>query len=158
MVTLWTFSCMFMDRFFWTGWVHRHGAMKMLSCYESHLKWRAFNFIYYKIMMCICVCLCVDMCGWVQVPSEAKRGLWMPSELDVQMVWSLLVWMLGTKPGSSRRAAGAYSHWAISPALLYENLTGTQRDNKEPAEFKTIVEQLSFSVVFLHIWPKITQH
>lgn len=50
--------------------------------------------------------------------SEVGRGCQIPFELELQTVVSH-VWMVGTEPGSSARAAGALSCWIVSPDPVY---------------------------------------
>lgn len=35
------------------------------------------------------------MCGWIQVPKETRKGPWIPQELELQVVVSCPVWVLG---------------------------------------------------------------
>lgn len=68
--------------------------------------------------MCVCLpsCMSVHVCTWY---------LWSPGQekvldsLDRSYGWLwATMWILGTKPRSSARAACALSCWAISPAPL----------------------------------------
>lgn len=46
---------------------------------------------------------------------EARR-MSDPLELELEVVATCLVWVLGTEFGSSGRTAGTLNHWASSPA------------------------------------------
>lgn len=72
------------------------------TCYLKLCILKDFIFIY---VMCagVCVCTCLHAYICVQAPMEVRS----PSdalELELQKV-VVLVWMLGTEPGSSVRAA-----------------------------------------------------
>jgi hypothetical protein len=49
----------------------------------------------------------------VSTPEACKH--WMPLELELQAVYSRLVWVLGTELGPSGRAVYALNYRAISP-------------------------------------------
>lgn len=57
--------------------------------------------------MCMCVCLSADFnTTCLQVPVEPRRTS-DPLELEFQAV---VIWVLGTEPGTSARAASALNH------------------------------------------------
>jgi hypothetical protein len=71
-----------------------------------------FKLIYlcyvYECLACMYICIL-----WIfLVPEAARKGLW---NWTSRWLWAT-VWVLGTKPGSSGRAASALNFWAISPA------------------------------------------
>ena len=72
--------------------------------------------------LCVCVCLCVyvhfsaDVCGVSMRASD-------PLELELWVVVSSTVWMLGIKPGSSTRAVCIINCRAFSRAPIYCVLT-----------------------------------
>lgn len=53
------------------------------------------------------MCLCVH---------GSQQGVSDPPELEVQVFVDLWTWVLGTKLGSSGRAASVLNHCAVSPA------------------------------------------
>lgn len=63
------------------------------------------------------------MCiAWSLEPEEAKKGLWIPLELELQMIMShhmvtgwATMWVQEIKPRSSQRAASTANYWAFSP-------------------------------------------
>jgi hypothetical protein len=59
----------------------------------------------------------------VQGPAEATRQVLAPLGMELEMVVSHLMWVLGTKLGSSGRAVSALNHPAIflAPRLLMSN-------------------------------------
>ena len=65
-------------------------------------------YIYTHIYVCI-----YEMCMWVLVPVEASRGRQLP-ELEVQLVMSCLMWVLGTELRSSARTV-LLPHWSSPP-------------------------------------------
>ena len=65
------------------------------------------------ILMCISVCLHVLRCARPWRLEARVRLPWNSSYLAVDSMW-----VLGTEPGSSARAASAFDYTAISPAPL----------------------------------------
>jgi hypothetical protein len=65
-----------------------------------------------KIFLVMCICVCggggVGMCKYVQVPKEAEASGFL--EMTLQAIVGHLIWMLGTKLGSSAREVGVLNH------------------------------------------------
>lgn len=50
-------------------------------------------------------CVCVNVCN--VVPTEARKGSWIPLQLELQKVISCPLWVLGTELRSPERAVCA---------------------------------------------------
>ena len=71
------------------------------------------------VFMCSCVCVCMCACVHVYIGADAHRALKRAPdslELELQVVVSHLMWMLGMESGSSARATHGLKHLGISPA------------------------------------------
>ena len=53
---------------------------------------------------------------------DQKKAL-EPLELDLQITMSLLVWVLGTEPGSSKRTTNALNEPSLQSPVLFYNTT-----------------------------------
>lgn len=61
-------------------------------------------------------------CTWVPLSMEARRGQWIPLQLELQGVVSHLAWVMGSKLESSARAVSTLESWPISPAFYLKNI------------------------------------
>lgn len=66
--------------------------------------------------MCVCFVYCVSVYHICAVPSAARRE-WASELLELELQLWATIWILGFKPGSSRRAVSSLNCWAILPAL-----------------------------------------
>jgi hypothetical protein len=72
--------------------------------------------------MCVCLSVCFSVCLFIlHMPStdackDQKTAL-SHLGLELQVVVSYLMWVLGTDPGSSIGAASVLNHWSFAPAL-----------------------------------------
>lgn len=66
--------------------------------------------IYFHYFVCVCV-----LYG---VPQFQMRALY-PVKMELQVIGSNLVWVLGINLGSLGRAVNSLNHWAVSPTLTY---------------------------------------
>jgi len=67
------------------------------------------------------MCTCVCMCRWVQLLKEAS-GIRFLVELELLVVVSHPVWVLGIELGSSASAVGTLNSWVISPVFIEQFL------------------------------------
>ena len=75
--------------------------------------------VYVFLCVCVCVCVCMCACVHVYIGADTHRALKRAPdslELELQVVVSHLMWVLGMESRSSARATHALKHLAISPA------------------------------------------
>lgn len=73
-----------------------------------------FLILFYVYGCCACMHTCAPH---VCKAYEAKMRHWIPWKWNCRLLWATM-WVLGTEPGSSRRAASALACWAIFPVLF----------------------------------------
>lgn len=96
-----------------------------LSCsFSSFLVysfWDLFLYVWVFLLACMFV---HDLCAQARCTAETRRGRQISSNWSYRWWFLVAIWVLGTQPGSSGRAVGALSCWAIfSPSSV---LTLTQ--------------------------------
>lgn len=80
----------------------------------------SFLFFYlFTIILFLCMCVYTvwvyAMC--VQMSTEARTEFWIP--WSYRWLWVILMWVLETKLGSSKRAGSVPNHRAISPGSFF---------------------------------------
>lgn len=125
---VWGFMC-FTVQSQWMTWTEGMLSYKNITEFLPHLSsWilryyqrsffpfkRDVKYLHFTLCICVCrVCVCVcaqHVCSAHGVLKRSSDLL----ELEVSWLWAPM-WVLGTEPGSSARAVGAFTCRAISPA------------------------------------------
>lgn len=64
--------------------------------------------------------MCMSMCTLLRYSGQKRMSI--PLEMELQIVVRHLMWMLGTKFGSSARTTSSLNHWGISLVLSQKHL------------------------------------